>query len=92
MISKLYAQELRQIVPGKPVKDAKTRLQEYLQGRSLPLPQYTLTGTSGEAHAQSFKVSCRIESLHLFTEGTGGSRRAAEQMAAERALEKVNHT
>jgi ribonuclease-3 len=66
-------------------KDAKTLLQEYLQGRKLPLPKYTVKDIGGEAHAQSFHVSCEIEKLGLVTEGHGGSRRAAEQDAAGKA-------
>jgi len=88
-IERLYAGKLAEIVPGQPIKDAKTRLQEYLQGRRLPLPKYALTATEGEAHAQQFVISCAIDSLRIQTEGNGGSRRAAEQMAAERALERL---
>ena len=89
MIVRLYGEMLTAIVPGKPVKDAKTRLQEYLQGRRLPVPRYTLTGTDGEAHAQHFKMACEIDALKIRTEGNGGSRRAAEQMAAQSALERL---
>ncbi len=92
VIVRLYAEMLSAIVPGQPMKDAKTRLQEYLQGRRLPLPKYLLTGTEGEAHAQHFKIACEIETLHIQTEGSGGSRRAAEQMAAERALERLQQS
>jgi ribonuclease-3 len=90
VIVRLYDRLLAAIVPGQPIKDAKTRLQELLQGRRLPLPKYSLTGTEGEAHAQQFKIACLIDSLKIQTEGKGGSRRAAEQMAAERALERLS--
>lgn len=86
VIAGLYAQMLNAIVPGQPIKDAKTRLQELLQSKRLPLPKYLLAATEGEAHAQLFKVACEIERLHVRTEGQGGSRRAAEQIAAEEAL------
>lgn len=89
VIERLYKDMLGAIVPGRPMKDAKTRLQEYLQGKRLPLPKYALTATEGEAHAQQFRIACEIEALKLRTEGSGGSRRAAEQMAAERALERL---
>ncbi len=89
VIADLYEKPLAENLSGKPVKDAKTRLQEYLQGRRLPLPKYSLVDTSGEAHAQIFKVSCDIESLSVRSEGRGGSRRVAEQMAAEKALEEL---
>lgn len=85
----LYSGMLAAIVPGQPMKDAKTRLQEYLQSRRLSLPKYVLVNSQGEAHAQLFTMACSIEALHLRTEGQGGSRRAAEQVAAERALEQL---
>ena len=85
----LYESRLVAIVPGQQIKDPKTRLQEHLQGRRMALPQYALMDTSGEAHAQNFRVSCEIAALRLHTEGVGQSRRAAEQMAAERALESL---
>jgi ribonuclease-3 len=88
-IVRLYADRLAGIVPGKPTKDAKTDLQEYLQGRRLPLPKYRLAGTDGEAHAQCFTVVCEIDRPRTRTEGRGNSRRAAEQAAAEKALEKL---
>jgi ribonuclease-3 len=90
VIVALYDQMLTAIVPGQPIKDAKTRLQEYLQGRRLPLPKYSLTATEGEAHAQHFKIACEIDALRIRTEGSGGSRRAAEQMAAQSALERLH--
>jgi len=92
VIGRLYRDMLVAIVPGRPMKDAKTRLQEYLQGRRLPLPKYSLTATEGEAHAQQFKIACEIDTLKLRTEGSGGSRRAAEQMAAECALERLHQS
>ena len=92
VIVRLYAGMLSSIAPVQPIKDAKTRLQELLQGRRLPLPKYVLAGTAGEAHAQQFKMCCEIDSLKIRTEGSGGSRRAAEQMAAERALERLQQT
>ena len=87
VIARLYEKMLTDCVSGKPIKDAKTRLQEYLQGRRFPLPKYLLVDTTGMAHAQMFKVACDIECLEVRTEGQGSSRRAAEQMAAEKALE-----
>ena len=71
-------------------KDAKTLLQEYLQGRRLALPKYTVTAIRGEAHAQLFRVECEIAALKLTTRGEGGSRRAAEQSAAEAAYLQLN--
>lgn len=70
-------------------KDAKTLLQEYLQGKKLALPKYTVIATQGEAHAQLFQVECEIAQLKLKTLGEGGSRRSAEQAAAEAAYQKL---
>lgn len=89
VIGRLYRDRLDAIVPGQQIKDPKTLLQEYLQGRRLSLPKYELTQTAGEAHAQSFRVACEIAALKLRTEGVGSSRRAAEQQAAEKALEMI---
>jgi ribonuclease-3 len=71
-------------------KDAKTRLQEWLQGRGLPLPQYDLIASNGEDHARSFDVSCAIGvPVPITAEGRGSSRRAAEQDAAEIVLGRL---
>ncbi|MGQ4583200.1 ribonuclease III [Lysobacter sp. F60174L2] len=72
--------------PHKVGKDAKTRLQEWLQGRQKPLPVYELIAESGEDHAKTFRVSCTLAAPALVTEGEGNSRRGAEQAAAEAAL------
>jgi len=71
-------------------KDAKTRLQEWLQAKGLPLPQYELVASHGEDHAKTFDVSCSIgEPLAFTAEAHGGSRRAAEQDAAEAVLNRL---
>jgi ribonuclease-3 len=67
-------------------KDAKTRLQELLQARNLALPAYDLVGSTGEDHARMFEVTCRVEELDVSANGSGSSRRIAEQAAAERVL------
>lgn len=68
-------------------KDAKTRLQEWLQARGLPLPRYELLASHGEDHAKTFDVSCAIDEPAVFVaEAHGGNRRAAEQDAAEAVL------
>ncbi len=70
-------------------KDAKTLLQEFLQGRKLALPKYTVVEIKGEAHAQTFEVECEIEKLKIKTRGEGLSRRIAEQVAAEAAYKRI---
>ncbi len=67
-------------------KDPKTQLQEWLQGRKLPLPRYTVIGTSGAAHRQTFEVACEVPDLKKHERGAGASRRAAEQAAAAALL------
>lgn len=75
---------------GKPGKDAKTRLQEWLQGRQRALPVYELVSESGDDHAKLFTVSCTIIDPTLSAEGEGSSRRNAEQAAALGVLEKLD--
>lgn len=67
-------------------KDAKTRLQERLQGLALALPLYELVASRGNDHAKTFDVECRIDALGIRASGSGSTRRGAEQAAAEQAL------
>jgi ribonuclease III len=67
-------------------KDAKTQLQEWLQGRKMKLPAYNVMSITGAAHRQTFEVQCAIEQLQREARGFGGSRRAAEQEAATAML------
>ena len=82
VIERLYAAELRDLDPAALGKDPKTQLQEWLQGRRLAVPEYAVTAITGEAHAQTFTVECRIAPLGIVTSGRGPSRRSAEQAAA----------
>jgi len=70
-------------------KDPKTELQEWLQGRRLPVPVYRIRATRGQAHAQTFEVECAVPALNLTESGEGRSRRAAEQEAARRMLDAL---
>lgn len=72
-----------------PKKDAKSRLQEWLQAQKLPLPVYEVRA-SGEAHAQIFTVICHVKGLVHKTEGISTTRRRAEQIAALRFLELID--
>jgi ribonuclease-3 len=87
VVEKLYAPLLEGLDPKSLGKDPKTFLQEYLQGRKLALPEYVLLATEGEAHCQSFRIECRIPALKVRAEGSGTSRRAAEQQAAQAAYD-----
>ena len=70
-------------------KDAKTRLQEWLQGRGLPLPRYQVVQVEGESHAQTFRVSCEVDAVKASAQGEGPSRRRAEQAAAQQLLAQL---
>ncbi len=83
----VFRSPLATIHPATSGKDAKTRLQEFLQGKHLPLPCYTVTAIHGEAHDQCFEVECLIAPLNVRCSGTGTSRRRAEQEAARLAYE-----
>jgi len=68
-------------------RDAKTELQELLQGRRMRLPVYRVVGILGAAHKQTFEVECEVVELGLTERGIGGSRRAGEQAAAHAMLQ-----
>ncbi len=89
LVLKLYEEKLSIIDPKVIDKDAKSQLQEYLQGKKIELPDYNVVSIEGEAHAQTFKMECVIEKLNISTIGEGASRRVAEQQAAQLALEKL---
>ena len=86
VIARLYLPLFDELSSGPVTKDAKTTLQEWLQGRKKPLPRYHVIEASGAAHDQRFEVACEIENPALRTIGQGSSRRLAEQDAADRAL------
>lgn len=77
---------LESVVTGEPAKDAKTALQEALQSIRQPLPNYKVQQISGMAHVQQFRVECAVYGGHIIVTGEGGSRREAEQKAAQAAL------
>lgn len=90
VLQSLYQARLREMPEAVTLKDPKTRLQEYLQSRKMPPPQYSVVQVSGEAHAQTFKIECSMPGLQP-TQGVGSSRRKAEQDAAQKALELLQH-
>ena len=89
VIQACYGDVLARADPASLGKDPKTRLQEYLQARRMSVPEYVVVSTTGEAHAQTFDVECRVEARKIVATGRGGSRRAAEQAAAEAALARI---
>jgi ribonuclease-3 len=92
IVQRLFGPKVAAINPAAQGKDAKTRLQEWLQPRRHGLPNYTLQDTTGQAHAQTFHVECHIDNLGIVTKGRGGSRKAAEQEAAEAAITLLENT
>lgn len=91
VIRSLYIPILDTVDPKTLGKDAKTLLQEFLQGKKLALPQYNVVATHGAAHNQEFEIECLVPKLDIQVFGTGGSRRAGEQAAAKLALEAVQN-
>ncbi|MCW9012224.1 MAG: ribonuclease III [Gammaproteobacteria bacterium] len=89
MILRLYQNQIHNVPDLSLLKDPKTRLQELLQSRKLALPVYEVKEVTGKAHQQNFKIVCQIESLLINTQGQAGSRRKAEQLAAEQAIQQV---
>jgi len=89
VIRDLYIPILDTVDPKTLGKDAKTLLQEFLQGKKIPLPQYNVVATHGAAHNQQFEIECLVPKLEIQVFGAGGSRRAGEQAAAKLALEAV---
>lgn len=81
-----YEERLSNLSIEQTEKDPKTRLQEYLQSIKKDLPIYTVSDVSGEAHNQTFYVTCQIEALQITTKNKGSSRRIAEQKSAKEAL------
>jgi ribonuclease-3 len=88
-IARVFAPRLDELAGATDLKDPKTRLQEYLQGRGLALPRYTVERIEGESHMQQFSVTCEVEGLALRASGQGASRRAAEQAAAQLVLDAI---
>ena len=85
----LFDDRLQKVDVERSLKDAKTKLQEYLQGRQNSLPLYEVVQTSGKSHDQVFTVRCELGDLGLQSEGKGPSRKKAEQQAADKILQKL---
>jgi len=89
LVLRLYGTQLAESTPEAAQKDPKTQLQEWLQGRGHPLPQYEVEAVLGEDHAQAFVVRCEVAAPPGTFHGEGGSRRSAEQAAAAQALQAL---
>jgi ribonuclease-3 len=88
-VLRTFGEALEQLDPRLPAKDAKTRLQELLQGKRQKLPEYRVVATVGAAHKQVFEVECSAAGLGLRATGSGSSRRRAEQQAAANLLKQM---
>lgn len=86
LILSWFDERLSSIKPGHEQKDPKTRLQEYLQGRKIPLPHYEVINTTGQSHNQEFTVRCQTSVIKEEVIARGTSRRKAEQAAAQQIL------
>jgi ribonuclease-3 len=84
---RMFRQSLAALPSAAELKDPKTRLQEWLQGRGHALPTYSVLEISGEPHEQRFLVRCEVPALAITAVADGSSRRRAEQDAAQRILE-----
>lgn len=92
VIRRLFEPRISALPAPETLKDAKTRLQEYLQSRGYSLPRYSVDHIDGEAHAQTFHVTCEVADIGRRSQGSGSSRRRAEQEAAERILRELGNS
>jgi ribonuclease-3 len=90
LVRGLFGSQIEQGDVGQWAKDPKTALQERLQARKMAVPVYRIRATRGQAHAQTFEVECEIPALGLLEVAEGRSRRAGEQAAAQRVLERLD--
>jgi len=86
LVDSLFIDQFASLPDAATLKDAKTRLQEWLQGRGMRLPSYTVESVSGPDHERSFVVGCEVRERSARTTGEGASRRRAEQAAAAAML------
>ena len=87
VIEKAFGTRLHDFPDLDSLRDAKTRLQEWMQARQMGLPDYELLNVTGAAHKQTFEVSC--SAADIVTRGSGKTRRNAEQKAAESMLSQL---
>ncbi len=89
LVLSLFKERLQHLPEAQSLKDAKTQLQEWLQGQNLERPVYAVIDTQGKAHELQFTVTCDVPSHKLQVKATASSRRKAEQTAAADALQKL---
>ncbi|WP_457673654.1 ribonuclease III [Thiolapillus sp.] len=89
LVRRVLRERIASCSPQEQPKDAKTRLQEYLQAQGKVLPVYEVISIEGSAHEQRFTVQCVVNSLGITEQGEGTSRRKAEQEAARKVLMNI---
>lgn len=89
LIRTTFSKRVQELPEGGELRDPKSQLQEFLQSRQLPLPDYRTVQVSGKAHKQSFEISCSIKDPDMTTNGKGLTRRDAEQDAAKAMLARI---
>lgn len=92
VIARVYEQRYVDLPDIENLRDPKTQLQEWLQGRGMALPVYQLVDESGKDHKKRFKVSCSVIEQSLVSEGESTTRRKAEQKAARIMIEQLGET
>jgi len=92
VVGSLMGDAIADLDPKAEDRDPKTRLQEVLQSRRISLPVYRVLATRGAAHEQQFEVACEISTFQISAVALGSSRRAAEQLAAEQALQQLTRS
>ncbi|MDH3545976.1 MAG: ribonuclease III [Gammaproteobacteria bacterium] len=92
IVERALADRLHDLTADVDLRDPKTRLQEWLQARGLGLPEYELVKVSGKAHQQQFDVTCTVNNGAAQTDGSGTTRRNAEQESAQKMLKELAGT
>ena len=90
VILQLTDKMISELPDAESLKDPKTRLQEWAQARGNPLPDYELIGEEGADHQKQFFIRCVLEADDISVDGSGSSRRKAQQSAARQALAEIS--
>ena len=85
----LFGEKLDSVDPDEDIRDAKTKLQEYLQKEGNKLPNYEVVSIKSSEQGSKFKVICQLKELSLSATGNGRSRKRAEMVAARSMLRKI---
>lgn len=89
VVRQWFETRLADLSLDRPIKDAKSQLQEILQARKFSVPDYRVLQITGSDHEQQFEVVCEVSELALQTFGKGSSRKTAEQKAASDMIRRL---